>query len=242
MRIFQQGLTRLATVSVTLGAGLLLAGCGGGDPYAGLWTGSMAGTRQVSTIVLDEGDYYMLYSRPNAPNSVGGLIQGNGEFDGGKFKSSNARNFNWEGAGTSIATVAGKIGGHQTVSGTVNGNTPFSVSFSKESDGEAKLAAVVGSFTGEVVFALGVRPATFTVTSTGAVSSNINGCPITGTLVPRLDANAYDLTLQFGGFPCVFPGAVFKGVTIYREGMQKVEAAVVHASRTQAIAFTGVRP
>ena len=86
-----------------------------------------------------------------------------------------------------------------------------------------------------------MRPATFAVTATGQVSTSINGCALTGQVTPRPYSSAYDLTMTFGGYPCVFPGAQFSGVAYYREDQRQLQAAVVHPSRTQAIAFTGIK-
>lgn len=227
--------------SVALAGGLLLASCGGGDPYSGLWVGELDGNRQLTAVVLGDGDYYMWYSRPGAPGSVGGVLQGAGDFRAGTVSSPDARDYNWEGAGTKAARLSGKLGARQSVSGSVDGRTPFKVSYARDLDDDARLATLVGAFPGEVTFALGTRPATFTVTAKGQVSTSINGCPITGQVSPRGDTNAFDLTIVFGGPPCVFPYAQFSGVAIYREDLKRLDAAVVHASRTQAIAFTGSR-
>lgn len=68
-------------------AALLLASCGGGDPYAGLWDGDMSSQRQVNAMVLGDGGYYMLYSQPGNPSVLAGLIHGTGDFHGGKVTS-----------------------------------------------------------------------------------------------------------------------------------------------------------
>lgn len=227
----------------TVLAGLSLASCGGGDPYAGLWTGTLGGNRQASAIVLDDGAYYMLYSRAGDPSLLGGMLQGSGDFHSASFTSTNARNYNWEviGAPAQVANLSGKVGGHMTVAGSVNGSTPFSVKYEREFDGDPRLSVLAGSYTGNVVFAYGVRPATMTVTAAGQVSTNIDGCSITGQVAPRRDANVYDLTVAFGGLPCIFPFVQFTGVTVYREDIGRLEAAVAHASRTQGIGFMGAR-
>ncbi|MDB5857819.1 MAG: hypothetical protein JWQ76_1508 [Ramlibacter sp.] len=229
-------------VSLSLLAGALLSACGGGDPLDGLWLGTMGTNRDVNAIVLDDGNYYMLYSRPGNPAAIGGLVQGSGDFMAGKFTSPDARDFNWEGTGTQLATVSAKIKltPKPAVTGTVN-TTAFSIRPKEMFDRDAQLSDIVGAHTGNVVFALGVRPATFTVTATGQVSTTINGCAITGQVVPRKYSNAYNLTMTFGGYPCVFPNAQFTGVAFYREDLRQLQAAVVHGSRTQAIAFSGIK-
>jgi hypothetical protein len=229
-------------VSLSLLAAALLSACGGGDPLDGLWLGTMGTNRSVNAIVLDDGNYYMLYSQPGNPSAIGGLVQGSGDFMRGTVTSPNARDFNWEGAGTQLANVTAriKLGQKPALAGTVN-TTPFSIRPVEIFDRNSSLADIVGNHTGNVVFALGVRPATFTVTATGQVSTSINGCALTGQVVPRKYSNAYELTMTFGGYPCVFPGASFTGVAFYREELRQLQAAVVHPSRTQAIAFSGIK-
>jgi hypothetical protein len=236
---FQIG-ARGRVLSLSLLAAGLLSACGGGDPKEGLWLGTMGTNRDVTTVVLDDGAYYMLYSRPGNPAAIGGLLQGTADFHAARFTSTDARDFNWEGAGTQAPAVSAGIkkGPGPGVTGTVNG-TPFTIR--PAADDEARLATIVGAHTGNVVFALGTRPATFTVTATGQVSTSINGCPITGQVVPRASSSAYDLSMTFGGFPCVFPNAQFAGIAFYREDLRQMTAAVVHGSRTQAIAFTGIK-
>jgi hypothetical protein len=239
---FQLG-ARGRVVSLSLLAAALLSACGGGDGLDGLWLGTMGANRDVNAIVLDDGNFYMLYSRPGTPAAIGGLIQGKGDFAAGKFTSPDSRDFNWEGLGTKLATVSAqvKLSPKPAVVGTVNNTTAFTIRPKEMFDRDARLSDIVGAHTGTVVFALGPRPATFTVTATGAVSTSINGCPITGQVVPRPYSNAYDLTITMGPSPCVFAGAQFKGVAFYREELHQLQAAVVHGSRTQAIGFSGIK-
>jgi hypothetical protein len=115
------------------------------------------------------------------------------------------------------------------------------VSYQREFDDIARLPILVGSYAGTVTFILGTRPAVFSVRppATSAPASTAARSP--GRVVPRNDANAYDLTIVFGGAPCVFPFAQFSGVAVYRPDQRRLDAAVVHASRTQAIAFAGLK-
>jgi hypothetical protein len=236
---------RLRQLSLTALAGLLLAACGGGDPYTGLWLGSMNGNRTVSTMVLEDGEYYMLYSRPGNPASLGGLIHGSGDFHAAKVTSTDALEFSWEGRGTRPATLSGKVGGHMSLTGTVNNSTPITVRYDHEYEADPRLAEIVGSHTGEVMFIGGPRPnTTFTVTTTGQVSTTIDGCEVKGNVVPRADANAFDLTMKFGGAPCFiyFQQAEFKGIAYFRADVGQLHAAVMQNNRylgPQAIGFLG---
>lgn len=224
---------------------LLLASCGGGDPYAGLWDGEMNAQRQVNTMVLGDGSYYLLYSQPGNPRVLAGLIQGTGEFHAAKITSADARDYNWEAPRFppipgQPTTLSARISPRQTVQGTAGGKS-FSVSPVRERDDDARIADIVGSHTGTVVFALGPRPATFVVTAAGQVSTVINGCTITGTVRPRGDTNAFDVALTFGALPCVFPGAPFSGIVFYRPETRELQAAVINRAAAQAIGFSGIK-
>lgn len=234
---------RLCTLSAMLAGSLLLASCGGGDPYAGLWPGSMAGTREVNTIVLGDGSYYMLYSRSGTPNRIEGFVKGVADFDGGRFSSAGAVDYNMAVPGSyavpaAISARIGGAGGRPAVSGAVNGRS-FGISYDHKFDGNAQLAAVAGNFQGEVVFLLGPRPAVLNVTSTGAVSTVVNFCQIQGQATPRQDANVFDLVVTLGAYPCFAPGAQLSGVAIYRPETGRLDAAVTHAFLPTGIAFTG---
>jgi hypothetical protein len=102
-------------------AGLLLASCGGGDPYAGLWLGTVSRQPALPPPWCSmTAPTTCLYSVPGAPNAIAGLIQGTGDFHGAQFTSADARDFSWDGRGTQAATVSAKISPRWAVSGTVN--------------------------------------------------------------------------------------------------------------------------
>jgi hypothetical protein len=236
-----RGLAGVAGLSIV--AGLLLASCGGGDPYGGEWTGTFGSNRGADAIVLGDGDYYMLYTVPGS-SSFAGVIRGSGEFHGAEFTSTDAQDYNWEGRpSTKPASLTGKLSPRHSVAGSVNDTTPFKVSYLRDLDDNAQVSKLVGQFTGEATLGLPgrTRPAVFTVTSTGQVSTNVNNCPITGQLTPRSDVDAYDLTITLGAFPCFIPNLTFKGVVVYREDKKQIVAAVTNTPFKQAIAFAGTR-
>lgn len=227
-------------------AGLsLLASCGGGDPYAGLWDGDMTAQRQVTAVVLGDGDYYMLYSQPGRPSVMGGLVQGSGDFQGATFTSADARDYSWEvvtfpPVSGKAAPLSAKVSPRQSVSGSA-GAKSFTVRHTRDLDDDARIADIAGSHVGTVMFALGPRAATFNVTATGQVSTSINGCTITGVATPRGDTEAFDLVMTFGGAPCVFPGVSFKGIAFYRADTRQLQAAVINKTYQQAIGFSGIK-
>ena len=227
---------RTAAACAALLAALAVASCGGGDPYTGLWQGTLEGNRSASAIVLGDGTYYLQYAATAA--APGGLIRGTGDFHGATFTSKDGvdYHFAYPLQRPTGAAISGKVGGHQTVSGKVNAS-PFSLSYVKPFDPDGRLADLAGTYPGVVTFSLGLRQTTFDVTGDGKLTTVLNGCTITGQAVPRND-DAFDLTIQFAGYPCVFPGAVFQGAAIYSHELRQLDAAVVNGTYGQAITFT----
>jgi hypothetical protein len=135
--------------------------------------------------------------------------------------------------------ISGTVEGRRTISGTLDA-APLALAYDQAFDPDGRLADLAGSYPGEVTFSLGLRQTVFEVTADGALSTTLNGCSITGQVVPRAD-RAFDLTITFGGAPCVFPGAVFDGAAIYSQPLQRLEAAVVNPALGQAISFTATK-
>ena len=94
---------------------------------------------------------------------------------------------------------------------------------------------------GTAGFALGVRPATFTVAADGSVTSSINGCAITGKAAPRTDSATYDLTITFGGPPCVIQNVSFTGIAFLRPDTGRLYAVANNTAMKQSVIFTGTR-
>jgi hypothetical protein len=232
----------------------LLAGCGGGDgdnnsieASAGAWSGTTDSGRDLTALVLRDGSYYLLYSAVGNADGVGGAVQGTGALAGGSFTSSDAVGFSAEGTGVSKGTFAGAIATWQSFAGTFTptAGAPLSFQASYIPDGQLRpntTQVLAGAYTGEAGFALGVRPATFTVTAEGAVSSSINGCPITGTATPHADSNAYDLTIVFGAAPCALPGFSFTGIAYVRPDNGRLYAVARNEATLQSVIFNGSRP
>ena len=229
---------RAASISASLLLAAALASCGGGDPFTGLWEGTLDGTRPASAIVLGDGTYYLKYA--GTAGTLGGVVRGTGDFHGATFTSTDGvdYHFAFPPQAPTPATIKARVsakGGNPHVSGTVN-TTPINVAYVKPFDPDGRLDHLAGSYPGEVTFSLGIRQTTFEVTADGKLTTSLNGCAITGKVVPRYD-DAFDLTIQFGGAPCVFPGAVFQGAAIYSQELGQLEAAVVNGSFGQAITF-----
>jgi hypothetical protein len=230
-----QAMRRMATLVAALSVGVAVSSCGGGEPYTGLWEGTLDGNRVASAIVLGDGTYYLKYA--GTPGTLGGLVRGTGDFQGARFTSTDGvdYHFAFPPRAPSRTAINGKVTGSNGLAGNMNG-APLQLNYLKEFDPDGKVADLAGSYPGEVTFSLGLRQTTFEVTADGKLSTVLNGCTITGQVTPRRD-DAYDLTIQFGGAPCVFPGAAFSGAAVYSHDLQQLEAAVVNPAFGQAVTF-----
>jgi hypothetical protein len=240
--------TKLISAAAALSVAALLAGCGGGDnssgPPDGGWLGTTTSNRDLTAVVLSDGAYYLMYSAVGDASTVGGVVQGTAAISGESFTSSDALDFNVEGAGAKPGAVAASLHPWDKFEGAFTPATGTGLSFQTRFDviktgGGATLAELAGAYNGNAGFALGVRPAVFTVTAAGAVTSSINGCAITGTATPRTDIHGYDLTIAFGPAPCAIPNLSFTGIAYVRQDNGRLYAAARNAATKQSVIFSG---
>jgi hypothetical protein len=228
---------------------VLLAGCGGGEdsggPAAaaqGRWTGTTGSNRAVTGLVLADGAYYMLYSSPGYPSVLGGVVVGDGTVTGSAFTSSDALHLNLEGLGPLRASVSGTVAARQAYDGTIlsTGIPPvtFSSTYEPEFERVPKLAALAGSYAGQLASARGKQAATLAILDSGVMSVSSSGCTATGALLPRPDGNAFDLGLVFGAAPCPFPGQALRGIAFQRAADGRFFAVAPNAGRTDAALLT----
>lgn len=234
---------------------VLLAGCGGGGddgspaPTLSIWQGTTSTGRDLGGVTLADGSYYLLYSSTTDANTVGGALQGKATITGETFASADTLDFSAEGLGIRPSTIAATLKSGWTFDGTTTTTaTGAKTSFQAKTYGTAygfsatpTLQRLAGAYTGNAGFALGVRPAVFTVTETGAVTSTINGCAITGTATPRTDGPAYDLAIAFGGAPCALPGLAFTGIAYLRPDNGRLYAVARNAATKQSVIFSGAK-
>lgn len=240
---------------------LALAGCGGGggggggsgaaapvtnSPAEGLWLGSTGDGRAITGLVFENGLYYILYSLVGDTGTIAGVVQGNGSTSGANFSSGNARDFNLEGSGVLVATVAGTVAAQSTFAGTVTYGPGLTNTFAATYDSDYELtpslSTVAGTYGGEVAFSLGVEPATITIAANGALSgTGDSGCTVSGSISPRARGNAYNVSITFGGAPCHFANQTLAGIGYYEATGQRFFSATPNAARTDGILFAGTK-
>ena len=241
--------TRAPSAALVLCAAVVVTACGGGGddgptPTTGAWTGTTSSNRELTALVLSDGSAYFLYSGAGTPAVLGGAIQGTGAFTGLDFASTDALDFSVEGGGITGGSIAAAVARGPVFAGTFTGTAStftFQAAYDTNFNALPSLEELAGSFAGQAGFALGIRAATFVVTGAGAVSSNINGCAITGTATPRRDGNVYDLSIAFGAAPCALPGLQFTGVAYLRPDSGQLIAIARNAATRQSVLFSGKR-
>lgn len=207
-----------------------LFGCGGGgggghsdsdtgDPAPeGVYAGSISGgaSSAFRLLVLDGGEYWALYGENSGTVIlVDGFIQGTGTMSSGTFSSSNAKDFGMS------PPARGRVSATFTtdaVSGKITyGSSAVRFEGSRfagfEYDTPATLSSVAGDWELESPEGLS---ASVVVSASGAVSgSTPEGCVFSGTVVPRPSGkNVYNVSVAFGGAPCLAPDSVVKGIAI----------------------------
>jgi hypothetical protein len=234
---------------------LLLASCGGsssGDPYTGLLEGTFADNHNMAGMVLDDGEYYLLYSQPGKPDELSGMVRGtdfqaasvtSADADAVEYPWPAAADYRWPLYAARPGALAVRVGEGGMLDGQINGRS-FSATPVPDAALDARLADLTGAHSGTVVFVFGPRPAVFNVDESGNVSTVINDCVLKGKVVPMAEVNAYHLEMTFGVGTCVFGGATFRGVTFFDRDQRKLHAAVTATLPTfgkQAIGFIGTR-
>ncbi len=250
-------LTKANIVLGTLFLGVaLLSACGGGaattpattpatsSPAQGLWVGSTSTNRSVTSRVLGDGSYYMVYSPVGNPNAIAGVVQGAGTASNGKFTSSNAVDFNFEGQGVNAVGMSVNYSSKSSFNGTLTytagGAADLTSAYNAAFETKPTLASITGTFTGQAAAFTGAAAnATLTVSAAGALSGDASGCAISGSVSPRNDGNAYNVSLQFGAAPCVFANQSLSGVAYFDTLSSTITILALNAGRTDGVIFLG---
>jgi hypothetical protein len=212
-----------------------------------LYSGTTGNGRAVTGLVLDDGTYYFLYSLVGNSNVIAGVVQGSGTSTATAFTSSNTRDFNLEGLGVLPATLSATYTAKQSISGSVSYSQGSPVTFSGTYDSAYEatpsLAALAGTFTGQVASSAGAENATVTVSANGTLSgAGASGCATSGTVAPRSQGNVFNVSLSFGGAPCLFANQTLTGIAYFNATTKALYAATPNAARNDGVLFVGVKP
>jgi hypothetical protein len=231
-------------------------GCGGGGSSgsdttppaitgspAGLFHGTTSNGRSASAIVLDNGEYWIMYRVAGIPTLIAGAEQGHATFADGNFTSPDLKDFNLEGAGISNGTVTGTYVPKSRIAGSVvftSSVVTFSATYDPSYDLPASQALVAGNYIGMAAVLAGTEPATLTISSTGALSGvSQSGCRFSGTALASPTGNTYAVRVTFAGGVCSNGTSTVTGVAYYDSGTSRVYSAALNSGRTNGFIFAG---
>lgn len=239
-------------IAAIVASSTLLSGCGGSTGPAtpsavqGLWNGTTDTDRTVVGLVLSDGLFYFFYSSDGNPATIAGVIQGSGSTNGGNFSSSNAKDFNLEGAGILDASVSASFSTKQALNGSVtyaDGGSTFTSTYNSDYEVTPSVPTLAGTFAGQVASSLGVENATVRIANNGALSgTGASGCAITGSVKPRTDGNAFTTSISFGGAPCYFANQTFTGISYFDAATKRLYSAAPNSVRSDGVIFVGTKP
>ena len=248
---------KLKFLFVLIMASLSMTGCGGGggggggstpseppEKSEGIWVGTTNAGQYIEGVVLDDGTYYLLYSDTSV-SYIAGVVQGSSSMNGTSFSSSNAKDFNIEGAGVLSASVSGTIAAENTFNGSItynDGDVTFTSTYSDDYDVTPFLSVLAGDFSGEVAFSQGFESANISISPDGSITGvGSSGCALTGTTYARTSGNVYNVSITFSGAPCFFANQTLEGIIYYNSTENYIYSITPNSNRTDGVLFVGTK-
>jgi hypothetical protein len=215
----------LKTVMTVLLSALLLTGCGGSGGGSGssstkaqgVYFGTTSLGTTFETIVLPNDKAYALYGTTSGNIFlVEGFLAGQGSSKNGSYTASVTDYYytgaDYSGSVTASYVVGSSLNGTYTESGqqeTFTGSVSSGYNFNTP----ALLSSVTGAWSGALMDGESAR---VTINSNGTLSGSSNlGCSFSGTISPDSSGtNFFNVSLTFGGSPCVLPNQTVSGVAV----------------------------
>ena len=226
------GSNHMDLTRLTMPAGLTCTSTANVSALKGLWTGSTSLDESVVAVVIEDGTYEIVYSKP-ATSGDAGVIRGTSSADGGKFSSSDARNFPvaqaQEATGfSSIAAVDGTfVPGsqlHLTMT-TRTATRTLAATYVAGSDQPPSLAVPAGAYTGFTGHVGGRQEAAYTIDAAGHIAGvNAATCTFSGTITPRASVRVFDWTLVATNDHCIFGTGPLSGIAYYDDASRQIHA------------------
>ncbi len=223
---------------------------------AGLWEGNTANGRTLAGVVLENGTFWLLYSKPNEPNAVVGLLAGKGAVSGNQFSSSSGYDYNLDGrtgiVDTSLTAnlnTSGNngAGGAKTLNGTIgsvgaDSNQSFNASLNTNFTQAPPLSSVAGTFLGIGFQRNHSDLQTLRIAPDGVISSNaFSGCRISGSISTKNQVSAYNFSLTFGAAPCRNPNTTVTGIGYYDSDTRQFYSIAINGRRDDGFVFAGAK-
>lgn len=226
---------KYAKLAATLAVAGLVAACGGGGGgdggasaggTTGFWEGTTSSGQNVAAAIFPGGETWAVYATTTTLGVVQGTINGA------------ARDFSFTSGTITDVTLNATAVPRTSISGSITaGGTAvtFTGTYGTSFDQAPNLAQAAGVFNG-------IGPSagtTITLAASGAITGATGGCGFTGNATPRTDGNAFNVTMTFGGAPCVLAGQTVTGIAFYDNTDGSLSAAAINGPRTGAAIFVG---
>ncbi|MFP1683068.1 hypothetical protein ACLD0W_11180 [Alloalcanivorax sp. C16-1] len=234
----------------------MLAACGGGSDSSGgseprdpAPEGFYEGTSDVGTelfgVVLDNGDYYILYGEENgAMYELQGVVQGTGVTRGDRFTSSNARDFSFVAEDVFQGSLDATFTRKQNLTGTVqeDGSSEqvgFSLAYDDSYEHTPDLAEDAGLYYGIALIPQGGQiEVEVDIDEQGNFQGeDESGCQFNGTIAPRESGDVYNLSATFEGSTCTYEGETLQGIVVVQD--REIIAVAPNADRTGGVFLIG---
>ncbi len=212
----------------------------------GVWTGMTSRGETARAIVLDGGDYYILYSDVGSSTDKG-VIYGSARMDDGSFSSQLGRDFpiaqTAESSGISWPTsVSGTYSAGTSIQLTLAGTAvtrTLDAALVPESQQSASLAAAAGTYSGISGHGGGRRRASFTLNANGVFTGANDLCSFRGTATPRRSPNVFDWSLNAIG-SCIFTHV--EGIMFYDDATRQLRGFGPFSEGSDIYYVIGTRP
>jgi hypothetical protein len=252
---------------------LLLVACGGGGngggtttlatsaaPVAstpsvdGFYSGQTDKSETVTGVILANNSYFMLYSKPNQPATLSGVVFGAGSASSGSFSSSASTDIRLNDTATPPAittpsvTLSASYEPKKTFNGTLsypdNSVTAFTSNYNDAYATLPTLASLAGVYTGIIASAGLWESLTLTVATDGTMSGPLLcDCNVSAIAQPLSAGNAYSIHIKFNGGNHLLSGLTLSG-TAYLDTVNKrlVLFGNLDGATPQPTIYFGTRP
>lgn len=223
------------------------SGSGSTTPVTGSASGLFHGTtstgRTASALVLESGEFWVLYSPMGGSNIIAGAEQGHAGFSNGSFTSADVRDFSLETGAVSSGSATGTYASKSSIAGTVTFSTSaltFTAGYDPIYDTQATLAMIAGNYSGTAVVAGGFDNATMTISATGTITGVSQlGCSFSGSITPHSCVNSYAVTVTFAGGTCSNGLSTVTGIGYRDAASKRIYTAALNPARTNGFIFAG---
>jgi len=234
----KRGRTICAVVAVCLTA------CGGGsspptpnaDPQ-GFWQGTAGDGRDVSSLILEQGQYFMVFS---SGTTVSGMVEGAFSVSGNTLIDNAAIDFPASGAATT-ASVTGSVTTRQSLSLTdaeSSGVRAVTGTYSPAYDTPVDISEAIGTWVGNIGSTGETR---LTISPDLSFTGTQGSCSFSGSVRARpTGKHVFDGSLTFNDVSCASGTGTSMNVEAVVSGT-KITAVGVNSWTTVGFAFVGAR-